>query len=298
MVKRKVLVWLDWPEDCFRVETPPRECPDAVVVKSERAFLRELPDATHAIVWNFEKKWFARAPKLRVLATPGAGRELVPAEADLPPGVVKFHGEYHGAIMAETVLACMFAWARGLYAAYGWQTGADRPRKLWPRVDLSPLCRRVAGTRAVVLGYGHVGRAIGARLRANGVAVKGVRRRNFGELPAALADADWLVLALPGDTGTDDVVDAETLALLPPRAVLVNVGRGNAVEERALVRALKRGKLAAAFLDVFKREPLAPDSPLAADGVPNLFRLPHASAFSPDYMDLFFAELKRRGGLA
>jgi len=297
VVRRKVLVWLNWPEDSFRVKAPPRECPDAVIVKGERAFLRELPEATHAIVWNFRKEWFAHAPKLRVLATPGAGRELVPAESELPPGVRKFHGEYHGAIMAETVLACMLAWARGLYQAYGWQTGADRAKKLWPRVDLSPFCRRVAGTRAVVLGYGHVGRAIGSLLRANGVSVTGVRRRNFKVLLPALANADWFILALPGDTGTDDLVDAKTLAALPPRATLVNVGRGNAVEERALVQALKRGKLAAAFLDVFKREPLTAESPLAADDVPNLFRLPHASAFSPDYMDLFFSELKRRGGL-
>ncbi len=293
---RKVLIWLNWPESAFRIRRAPAECPDATVVRSGRAFLRELPSATHAVVWNFKKEWFSRAPRLRVLATPGAGRELVPGEDDLPPGVRKFHGEFHGAIMSETVLACILAWARGLYAAYGWQTGADRPRALWPRAALSPFCRRVAGTRAVVLGYGHVGRAIGAKLRAVGVSVKGVRRRNFAELRPALAQADWFVLALPGDTGTDNLVDAAVLSALPRRAVLVNVGRGNAVDERALASALRRRRLAAAFLDVFRREPLTSDSPLAGD-VPGLFRLPHASAFAPDYLDLFFAELARRGGL-
>ena len=80
-------------------------------------------------------------------------------------------------------------------------------------------------------------------------------------------------------------------------AVIVNVGRGNAIDEAALADALRMRRIAAAFLDVFKKEPLAQESPLAAD-IPGLFRYPHGSAFSPEYLKLFFRELAVRGFLS
>lgn len=259
------------------------------VVHGERAFLRALPMATHAVVWEFRKEWFAQAPKLHVLATPGAGRELLPSDGELPSGVVRINGTFHGAIMSETVVAFMFACARGLYVAEEfWRTGM-----LWPRAELSPCCSLVAGTRAVILGYGKIGRAIGLKLEALGVSVTGIRRRNIDALKPACRTADWLIVALPSDTGTDDIVDSSVLRALPRRAVLINVGRGNAVDEYALVRALRMRRIAAACLDVFKREPLDVTSPLVAD-LPNLHRLPHASAFAPEYLPLFFHELAAR----
>ena len=262
------------------------------VVRSESAFLRALPSATHAICWEFKKEWSDRAPKLRVLATPAAGRELLPSDDEMPPGVVRVNGAFHGAIMSETVLACIFAHARGLYRAYDFQ----REGVLWPRSEMSPFCSLVAGTRAVILGYGKIGRTIGARLEALGVAVTGIRRRNAQELIPSLKNADWLIVALPSDTGTDNIVNRRVLAALPRRAVVVNVGRGNAVDEDALADALRRRRIAGAYLDVFKNEPLTASSPLAAD-LPGLVRLPHASAFAPEYLPLFFRELAEGGWL-
>ena len=297
MANGSYLLWLAWPEKCFRANAVDVRFLESLVgrrgrvksVRTRAAFLRELPGATHAICWEFDKAWFALAPKLRVLATPAAGRELLPADADMPPGVRKIHGSFHGAIMAETVAACILAYARGLCAM-------RETKELWPRVALSDTVVRVAGSKAVVLGYGHVGRAIGDKLAALGVSVTGIRRRNVAKLKPALADADWLVVSLPSDTGTDDIVDAAVLRAMKRTAVLVNVGRGNAVDENALASALKRRRIAAAFLDVFKREPLDEKSPLAAN-LPGLFRLPHASAFSPDYLRTFFKELADSGAL-
>ena len=148
----------------------------------------------------------------------------------------------------------------------------------------------------MILGYGHIGRAISEKLRAFNVEVKGIRRRNVAELPEAVALADWLICVLPSDTGTDDIVDAKLLRRMKRSAVLINVGRGNAVDEKALADALRRRRIAAAFIDVFKREPLTDASPLAAD-IPGLFRFPHASSFSPDYLARFFRELAKRGAL-
>ena len=119
-MKNRYLIWLNWPERPFRLSASDMKLfiglvhgADVKAVRSERAFLRELPSATHAICWEFRREWFSLAPRLRVLATPGAGRELLPADSDLPEGVRKFHGEFHGAIMAETALAYMLAWCPG-----------------------------------------------------------------------------------------------------------------------------------------------------------------------------------------
>ena len=263
------------------------------VVHSERAFLRALPEATHAICWEFDKAWFARAPRLRILATPAAGRELLPSDSEMPPGVTRVNGAFHGVIMCETVLACIFAHARGLYRAYDFQ----REGAIWPRAALSPFCSLVAGTKAVILGYGKIGHAVGAKLEALGVSVAGIRRANFTDLKPALKTADWLIVALPSDTGTDNIVDASVLRAMKRSAVLVNIGRGNAVDEAALAKALRARRLAAAYLDVFKSEPLTAASPLAAD-IPGLVRIPHGSAFAPEYLPLFFRELQKGGWLA
>lgn len=301
-MKNRYLIWLNWPEPPFRLNASDLKvfkslvAGDVVAVRSERAFLRELPRATHVLCWEFKKKWFAGAPRLRVLATPGAGRELLPADDELPDGVRKVHGRFHGAIMSETVVACMLAWCRGLFTAYDWQKTGGR-ENLWRRADFGEYCYSMAGTKAVILGYGNIGRVTGAKLKALGVSVKGIRRRNIADLPDAVVDADWLICVLPSDTGTDNMVDARLLRRMKKTAVIVNVGRGNAIDEDALADALKRRRIAAAFLDVFKREPLTEDSPLAAD-LPGLFRLPHGSAFSPDYLKLFFRELAADGNLA
>ncbi len=301
-MRRRYLIWLNWPERPFRLNASDLKLfkglvggGEVHVARSERAFLRALPEATHAICWEFSREWFSRAANLRVLATPGAGRELLPTDGELPGGVRKFHGEFHGAIMSETAIAYMLAWCRGLYQAYEWQK-SGAAADLWRRVDLGECCYTLAGTRAVILGYGRIGHALGAKLEALGVAVKGIRRRNAGELPDAVANADWLICVLPSDTGTDGIVGAKLLRRMKRSAVLINIGRGNAVDESALASALKRRRIAAAFLDVFGKEPLTAASPLAHD-LPGLFRFPHASAFSPDYLARFFHELAARGAL-
>jgi len=287
------LIWLEWPEKCFRTS------PEALAVlrglvpkgsrivraRTEAGFLRELPKATHVVTWHFKREWFERAPRLRLLATPAAGRELLPVEG--PDGVTIHFGGFHGPAMAESVLAMMLAWCRGVM----WSERLGR----WPKIALSEKCYRLAGTRAVILGYGRIGRTIGSRLEALGVEVKGIRRGNAAELKTAAKTADWLICVLPGDTGTTDIVDARLLKALPKRCVVVNVGRGNAIDEVALADALKKGCIAGALLDVWKKEPLTADSPLGRDDVPNLVRMPHAAAFHMEYVADAFRELAAEG---
>ena len=298
MTNKRILVWLEWPEKCFRVDAKALRSLRAAVgaggavrrVTTEAAFLRELPRATHAIVWEFKKEWFARAHSLRVLATPAAGRELV-AWRDAPACVRVHFGTFHGEIIAESVAAFCLAWARGFFAV--------KP-PLWPRAKFGGVCYEVQGTKAVIAGYGRIGRAVGAKLAALGVAVQGFTRANAALLPRAAKDADWFILALPSDTGTDDFLNARLIAHLPRRCVVVNVGRGNAVDETALRRALASGRLAGAYLDVFKNEPTALNKGGAVrhglwDGCRNLVAMPHSAAFSPRYIERCFKELTDEG---
>ena len=325
------LVWLEWPEKCFRADDGdvgffrslvPRGS-RVVRVRSESAFLKALPSATHAVVWHFRKEWYPRAPKLRVLATPAAGRELV-AWRDAPKDVKVHFGAFHGPIISETVLGFLLAWTRGFF----WKG------PLWPRAALAEHCGDLEGTTAVIAGFGRIGRAIAARLEQFGVECVGITRHGIFTLAdfrkgratsdirhgssaslrlcasalkipiPLLRRADWFILALPSDTGTDDFLDARLIRRLPKKCVVVNVGRGNAVDEEALLAAIGEGRLAGAYLDVFKHEPTALNPGVgprgkglaAARNVPwNLVRMPHACAFSTRYMKECFKELKSEG---
>ncbi len=100
---------------------------------------------------------------------------------------------------------------------------------------------------------------------------------------------DYLVIVLPRTNDTNKIVDAQLLSNLPSHAILINVGRGNAVDESALVQALNEGKLAAAVLDVFEKEPLPEDHPFWA--TPNLYMTFHTSAISyPEDITKLFTE--------
>ena len=312
LVKNVYLVWLEWPEKCFRADAEALRYLRTAVPKGSRvlrtrneaAFLKALPKATHALTWHFKADWFAKAPRLKVLATPAAGQEFVPTRG--PKGVKIHFGHYHGEIMAESVLGFMLCWAKGFFAI------REAPRSCcnWPRTWLSGRCTDVAGTKAVIVGYGNVGRAIGAKLAALGVDVYGLTRhgiyhnhsiiRSFDH--SIISSADWLILALPSTTGTDDFLNAKLIRKLPRKCVVINVGRGNAVDERALYAALKSKRIAGAYLDVRKHEPSATvlEAPGYVKGLadlPNCIVMPHASAFSPRYIRLCFEELKNDGCL-
>lgn len=319
MTNNLYLVWLEWPEKCFRVDAEALRYLTSVVpkggrvirVRSETAFLKALPRATHAIVWEFKPEWFGKAPRLKMLATPAAGRELVPTEG--PKGVRIHFGHYHGRIIAESVLGFMLCWAKGFFAV----GRAPRGCRTWPRTWLSDKCFDVAGTKAVIVGYGHVGRAIGAKLESLGVKVYGITRHGTflggrtvkqSDNRTILREADWLILALPSTTGTDNYLDAKLIRSLPRRCVVINVGRGNSVDERALVAALRSGRLAGAYLDVCRREhseiwSKSKDARRtgvidpARRNVPTLVLMPHSAAFSPAYIVRSFEELKDDGCL-
>lgn len=271
------------------------------VCRTDEEFLAVLPEASLALVWRFLPAWVPHADQLRLLATPAAGRDYFPAEA-LPACVQCCYGRFHGLLMGETVVGMLLGMCRGILPAATMQRTAP-----WPRRELAARIRPLRGARVTIVGFGNIGLHLAHLLKPFGARLTGVRRTTVppppffepddsmapvAELDRVLAATDHLVLCLPATAETDGLIDRRRLALLPSGATLCNVGRGNALDEEALMDHLRDGRLAGACLDVFRQEPLPPDSPLRT--CPNLWILPHAAAIAPNYLDLFVAEFASR----
>lgn len=165
---------------------------------------------------------------------------------------------------------------------------AAQARHEWDPARAPNLPRDLSEQRVLILGLGSIGNEIARLAKALGMPVTGIRRSGRRstdhanevlppeELDAALPAADWLVVACPLTPETRGLVTAERLQRLPHGARVVNIARGEIVDEPALIAALESGHLAGAYLDVFAKEPLPADSPLW--DLPNVIVTPHNSA--------------------
>lgn len=186
----------------------------------------------------------------------------------------------YGVTIAEHILMVTLMLLRGMMPLQE----AVRRRE-WPRPDsVGAIC----GSRITVLGTGDIGTSFARRAKAMETkSICGVRRTlkaadpafdrvvTAAELDTVLPQTDILVLALPATGETNGILSRERIALLPPQAIVVNVGRGSAVDQEALAQALDEGRIAGAALDVFVPEPLPQDSPLWE--TKNLLITPHVA---------------------
>ena len=143
------------------------------------------------------------------------------------------------------------------------------------------------GATAVICGTGDIGVNFARRLRAFcpakiiGVSRSGRPVEGFDQvlpisrLDEVLGSADLVTMTLPGTKETNDLISRERIAAMKPTAILLNVGRGNCIDQDALIEALNAGKLAGAALDVFRKEPIPQEDP--AWNTPNLLVTPHCS---------------------
>jgi D-2-hydroxyacid dehydrogenase (NADP+) len=266
---------------------------ELLIADRDSDFLAALPLANAVVAWCFRQEWYALGTHLRHVFTPAAGQESFAAD---PTGRVARHfGRFHGAIMAESLLAMLTFMNRRVGLALGAQA-AER----WDRGPYSE-CRRLHGQTVLIVGFGAIGERCGRLLAAVGMSVHGLRRTAAPSNAVAsrmwpteqrleaLAGADHVVCVLPGGSETDHFLDAQAFSHMKPGACVYNLGRGNAIDPEALCSALGERRIAGAFLDVVPEEPLPPGSPLWT--APNLYLTPHASAISAEYLDLYFDEL-------
>lgn len=223
------------------------------------------------------------APSLRWLHVFSSGLDLPSYQPSLARGVrVTGSSGATAPFIAQSVLAAVLAQSRG----FGHWLGAQQRRE-WHPLHGQQRLRPIAGQRVVVLGAGPIAIEVARLLGLVGFHTVAVRRRAvptppFDEsctvdaLDSLLPTCDWLVLACPLDDSTRGIIDARRLALMPATARLVNIARGELVDEEALSSSLASGRLAGGFLDVFATEPLPPQSPLWS--MPQLWITPHNCA--------------------
>jgi lactate dehydrogenase-like 2-hydroxyacid dehydrogenase len=148
-----------------------------------------------------------------------------------------------------------------------------------------PLTATLRERKVGILGLGRIGKAIGKRLEAFGLEVSyhgrnpqsDVSYRYHPSLVGMAKDVDVLMCVAPGGPETKGMVDAEVLRALGPGGILINVGRGSVVDERALIEALANKEILTAGLDVFEDEPRVPKELIAMDHV---VLLPHVGSAS------------------
>ncbi len=190
----------------------------------------------------------------------------------------------NGGVVAQTAVLGVLALARHWPRLWS----AQREHRWAPLIETG-LPRDLLGQTAVIVGWGPIGREIGRLLQAFGLKVIAVRREagddqggvriaGSAQLHELLPRADVLVLACALTPQTRGLIGERELALLPPHAHLVNICRGEVVDEPALVDALQQHRIAGAYLDVFAHEPLPAGSPLW--DLPNVIATPHSAGFS------------------
>jgi phosphoglycerate dehydrogenase-like enzyme len=191
-------------------------------------------------------------------------------------------------VVATVALAGMLALARRFPLLW-----AEQQNRQWIAMMGARMPRDLPGQTATIVGWGPIGQKLGSLLQALGLqvvvvrqqlaephhpSIEGVEMVLFESWTQVLPKTDWLILACPLTSKTRQLVNASALAALPQGAHVINVARGEVVDEPALVSALQSGHLGGAFLDVFAHEPLPPNSPLWA--MPQVMITPHAAGHS------------------
>lgn len=222
----------------------------------------------------------ARYPSLEIVAVHGVGLDAVDLGALHARGIVVTNTpDVLTDDVADLAVGLLLASARRLpqldryvRAGHWLEKRALRP------------ARSLRGKVAGMYGYGRIGQAVAARLRAFGMNIRYFQRSSGPEpalrcasLGELAAESDYLVVCTPGGADTLHAVDAAVLAALGPEGTLVNIARGTVVDEAALVAALASGNLGAAALDVFEHEPAVPPGFMDLD---NVVLTPHVGSLT------------------
>lgn len=268
---------------------------------------QELRDADVVFTISLRPEQFAVAKNLRWIHAPSAAVhqflffQLVNSDV-----VLTNSREVHGPVVAEHVMALLFALAKKLP-----QAALLQQKRIWGQEiawkEGTPP-REVAGDTLGLIGVGSIGRRVAQMASALGMRVIAVREHvekgtpdgvaqlfSASDLDQLLRQSDYVVLSAPLTPATQKLMNASRLAQMKPTAYLINVGRGAQVDESDLAEALRLHRIAGAALDVFEREPLPPDSPLW--GLENLLITPHTAGLTDKlwhrHYELFSENLRR-----
>ncbi|MGH9512096.1 MAG: D-2-hydroxyacid dehydrogenase [Terriglobales bacterium] len=267
----------------------------------------EIRDADVVMGWSLRPKQFIAAKKLRWVHSPAAAvHQLLFPEMVNSDVILTNARDVHGATVAEHAITLIFALAKKLPTAMRFQQQHTWGQSLvW---ESHPPPREIAGATLGLIGLGSIGREVAKRASLLGMRVIAVRESVKKDKPedveevfapsqleAMLSQSDYVVLAAPVTDATRGMINADRLGHMKPDAHLINVGRGQLVDELALAEALRSNKIAGAALDVFDEEPLPAESPLW--DLENLLITPHTAGFTEKMWErhytLFTENLRR-----
>ncbi len=310
----KVLVHVAWPVKAWcipesKVSALRERFPETTFVHvTTRGDARAaVHDVDVAFTPWLSREMVAEAARLRwVHSSAAAVEDLLPLRELAARNVLITNSRGVQAVpMAEHVMGGLLVLAR----RFDRMLDAQRERR-WIQNELigDEAPWTLFGRRMTIVGLGTIGIEIARRAHAFGMRVTGVRRRHGSDKPPfvdrivgpdhlddALDNCDVLVLSAPAVAATFRMIRERQLERLNRGAIVVNVARGQIIDEAALRRGVESGQLGGAVLDVFDREPLEPTSPLWS--MPNVMVTPHSSGFRDTHWDEvveLFAENLRR----
>ncbi|MDZ7291388.1 MAG: D-2-hydroxyacid dehydrogenase [candidate division KSB1 bacterium] len=251
-----------------------------------------FPEAEVIATYRFSTEQFSQCHKLRWLHLGVAGVEKsLSAELNRSPVVVTNARGIHGDYIAEFVLGAILFCAN----RFDWAMRGQFDKK-WRQKEMVKGRFRLAGKTVGIMGMGAIGSEIAKWCAAVGLRVIGLRRNQDLPKPEVVAEifsparieeflrsADFIVLALPLTAETRGLLNAERLQMMKPSAYLINVARGDLVDEAALLEMLRARKISGAVLDVFQTEPLPEDHPFWE--MDNVLVTPHISGNFEEYVE-------------
>jgi phosphoglycerate dehydrogenase-like enzyme len=263
-------------EEILLKRLPRLEIQSAVGPEEAQDFIEK---AEIILSWQIPDDLLKRAKRLRWFSSMAAGNEDLVKNPHLPENVILTKATVYGEMMAEYVFAYLLHFSRNVSKHFG-----DQKNRIWDRKRPERLKGKVMG----ILGLGSVGKEIARRGKQFGMRIFGVKRNPeptryvdqiFGpkELERLIRQVDVLVAALPLTPETYHFLGEKELGLMKEGAVLFNIGRGKTIDQAALTRVLKTGRIKG-VLDVFETEPLSPESELWK--LDNVIITPHVSGIN------------------
>ena len=305
MHKISTLVLSDPNEPQLSMLDELRDTAEVTIGNSAAAFARAASAATVIFNWSGSlsliREVFLMSPRVRWIHSRSAGLErtlfpeLVASDVTMTNGSGVFSPS-----LGEFALAAILYFAKDFRRMVRNQMAG-----VWEPFDVLPISGQTVG----IVGYGDIGRAVAARVHAMGMNVLAVKRHVSTQNSDPLVDqvytpdrradmlarCDYVVVAAPLNAETRGLIGEAEFAAMKPSAVIINVGRGPVIDERAMIKALSGDKIKGAALDVFDEEPLPKEHPFYK--LENVLLSPHCADHTPDWLDnamrFFIAEFER-----
>ncbi|MFO7875196.1 MAG: D-2-hydroxyacid dehydrogenase [Desulfovermiculus sp.] len=253
---------------------------------SQQTLQDALPQAEILVTFKCDQAMLEQAPNLKWVQALSTGVDTLPVEELGNRGIILTSTTgMHAGHMSELALMAMLMLARNMHQIF-----RNQALKVWDRKVPQD---EIAGKTLGILGLGGIGRELAKKASFLGMQVIGVKKRSeevegvkrvyfLEDMDEVFAQSDYVINLFPLTEETRQCIGTRQFESMPAGGCFINLGRGGSVDEKALIQALERGNLRAAFSDVFTQEPLPADSPLW--DLDNLIIMPHIGGENANYM--------------